>query len=139
VDCYEIEGAKDCGDKVFVTAQLAHHVVRTKNYAKKKKEGKANKEKGEKSKIIAGGYTWKEEIMLPALENVYFPEHKDQVPDLFINVFTEGFFSTTRVGYVRLNNEKGEMDKDSKPKWHHLLNPKNNVDGHFQGRILLNA
>jgi len=80
---------------------------------------------------MKGSYTWKDNIMLPALENIYFPELKEQVPDLFINVYSEGFFNTTRIGYVRLNYEKGELEKDSKPKWYNLQNPKNNVDGHF--------
>ena len=78
------------------------------------------------------------EITLPSITHIYFPKDYEQVPDIFINLFTGcGGNESTRIGYIRLNAEMvNRWSTDATPRWLHFKPLDINKDS--PGSVLIN-
>mmetsp|Transcript_4836 Transcript_4836/g.4022 ORF Transcript_4836/g.4022 Transcript_4836/m.4022 type:complete len:413 (-) Transcript_4836:2465-3703(-) len=91
-----------------------------------------------KREEVSGKYVWKDnQVKIEDIKG-QFPVDIQQVPDIFINVYTRTFFGSSRVGYVRIKSTDKRLT-ENKPKWFPVKNAQNNLDDTKIGLLLINA
>ena len=64
------------------------------------------------------------------------PVDRTQIPDIFLNIFSEKFLrGTRRIGYVRIKASASEIDRRS-PQWYQIKNPMDHSLGNSTGMVL---
>ena len=126
-DVYELQEAVGCGDCVWIKISIGSEV---------KESGKAYSAKGDDAQAKST-YTWKsKQIILDEITHP-FPTDQTQIPDIFVSVWTETFWGSKRIGYLRLPvNDPSLTNND--PKWYPVKSVENNIDNAKVGFLLLN-
>lgn len=96
VTIYEMKNAGACGDKVRVRVSIGQHFVFSKASRKKEKVDTLTKEP-----LI--GFTWGSSYSGELLQEIKepFPVDPTQTPDVFVDLYSEGFTGEKRIGYIR--------------------------------------
>ena len=89
---------------------------------------------------------WKEKYQAYKYKPIQFPKKIDitnvedpmQLPDIFVNVYTNTTFSSSvRIAYLRIKAREC-MSMNFKPNWYRFACPYNDSDGANPGMMLLN-
>ena len=137
VDTYELQGAKDCVNTVFIEVSVGNYVCKSqKTFQKKDKE---KSKQLQKKVFISDAYEWKESKIMIKEEKCDLPQDKTQIPDIIVSLFTESKFSSDpkRVAYLRIPVVGADISTN-KPKWYALKSISNNLDPSVHSYILLN-
>jgi hypothetical protein len=73
---------------------------------------------------------------VPALTDIAYPADLTQIPDIFIDLFTNTTFGgEERIGYIRLK-VKDCLNIKAKPNWFRFASPYNDTEGACAGLLL---
>jgi len=81
-------------------------------------------------------YVWKK-VSVDALEDLQLPHDFNQIPDIFIDLYTTTFSGDERFGYLRIN-PKHCISVKPKPNWFRLKSPYNDSGNTNIGLLMCN-
>lgn len=82
-------------------------------------------------------FKWKgASVQIPEI-NQQYPIDLQQVPDIFIHLYTSTFTGPKRIGYVRVSPKDSSVVNNS-ASWFAIKDPSNNFDGRSPGILLAN-
>lgn len=82
-------------------------------------------------------FKWKgKKSQIPAISNQY-PIDPQQVPDIFVHIYTNTMMGAKRIGYVRVPVRDDSLSNVN-ASWYQIKDPTNNFDGPSPGLLLAN-
>ncbi|CAD8189110.1 unnamed protein product [Paramecium pentaurelia] len=114
-DTYEIQEAKDCGEKIVVKFKVGGQVFKSNEaYIKTEKKSKYKQKAQSENKEIQGiTYTWGKQIQTKD-EKLDLPADPQQIPDLIVSLHNE---KGKRVAYLRIPYSDKDLEIN-RPKWY---------------------
>lgn len=110
ITLYEMKNADDCGDKVRVRFSIGQFSSFSKVARKKEKQ---IKESDETMVYFTWGSSYSGEL-LPEIREP-FPIDPSQIPDLIIDLYSDGLFGEKRIGYIRM--PVSSIEPNESPMW----------------------
>ena len=95
---FELKNAKNCGDTISLRVSIGPHYVYSKKSRKKEVE---DKDTGELSEYFQWGSAYSGEMLSEIKEP--FPLDPSQIPDVNLEIISEGTFGEKKVGYKRVS------------------------------------
>eukprot|EP00359_Climacostomum_virens_P001470 CAMPEP_0204897796 /NCGR_PEP_ID=MMETSP1397-20131031/921_1 /ASSEMBLY_ACC=CAM_ASM_000891 /TAXON_ID=49980 /ORGANISM="Climacostomum Climacostomum virens, Strain Stock W-24" /LENGTH=1426 /DNA_ID=CAMNT_0052065573 /DNA_START=152 /DNA_END=4432 /DNA_ORIENTATION=+ len=124
VTLYDLKNPNGLGSRVWCRVSIGPYISENKPAIKKDDEGEIF--------YTWGGYSG------ARIKEIYepFPLDKSQVPDVVIDLYTDGLLGDRRVGYLRL--PVSELPKDANPRWYSFksIDTHSDIQGYSPGLIL---